>query len=136
MEINSGQQAENSAFITAGEGGASCALFSSHREARLQIEEWRRRGIKVPEDVSAAVIEGHYEENPAEGITCIKCSPAELGREAIRKLIQILEHPEANTGERISVCGRIREGTTVRELGGNSTRNIYVNTENRTKLHA
>lgn len=136
LETNSRPQAENGDFIAAGEGGAVCALFSSHREARLKIEEWRRRGIEIPEKVSVAVIGGRYEENCADGITAIDCSPADLGKEAIRKLIQILEHPETDTGERIAVCGRIREGTTVREIGGNSTRNIYVNTENRTKMHA
>ena len=106
------------------ESGITCILFSSLREARIRIREWEESGVRVPEDLSVAVVETGYDKSCGNHITCIECSPANIGKEAIRSLVRILEHPEADAGERVTVCGRIYKGNTVRDVGGKSTRNI------------
>lgn len=127
IEIDSGSSVEYGCLTDAKQSGATCVLFSSHREACSRIREWEKRGVCIPDDISVSVVGTDYEENRTDHITCIECSPVNMGREAIRRLIRIMEHPEADTGERVTVCGRVYEGNTVRDFGGNTTRNILVN---------
>ena len=125
--LNSGPSAANSCLSAAEENGITCVLFSSHSEAVRNMREWQKRGVRVPEDISVAVVDADYEYCRDGHVTCIECSPINIGKEAIRRLVKILERPETDTGERVPVCGRIHEGNTVKDISGISTRNILVN---------
>lgn len=102
------------------ETGATCVIFTSHSEAAGRIGNWEKSGLKIPEDISAAVLQTGQEEPGSEDgrITGVSNAPSELGREAVRRLVHILEHPEADIGERVSLGGRITIGETVTDLGG------------------
>lgn len=134
LGLNQGSSVINDCLPDVKESGITCVLFPSHREARGRIRAWEERGVRVPEDISVAVVGTDCEERRADSITCIECSPASIGKEAIRVLVQILEHPEADTGERVTVYGRIHEGNTVKDVGGKTTRNILVKRENAAKM--
>ena len=49
-------------------------------------------------------------------ITCVQTNPREIGREAIRRLIEITEHPERDSGERVHVHGELCAGETVNAI--------------------
>ena len=49
-------------------------------------------------------------------ITCVQTNPREIGREAIRRLIEITEHPERDSGERVHVLGELCAGETVNAI--------------------
>ena len=127
LMLNSESSEADSCLSAAEENSITCVLFSSHLEALRHMREWQKRGVRVPEDISVAVVDADYEYCRDGHVTCIECSPINIGKEAIRRLVQILERPETDIGERVSVCGRIREGNTVRDISGISTRNILVN---------
>ena len=57
-------------------------------------------------------------------MTCVSNMPAELGREAVRRLVSILEHPEKDRGEIVYIVGRLIPGSTVADMSGNSPENI------------
>ena len=101
------------------EEGVTCVIFSSLREASDRIKNWENNGLTIPEDISAVVLQTDKEEwGSNEGrITCLSNEPAELGREAVRRLVRILEHPETDIGEKVSLEGSIETGRTVNDLG-------------------
>ena len=101
------------------EAGVTCVIFSSFREASGWIRSWENSGLSVPEDISAVVLQtGKEEWGSDEGrITCLSNEPAELGREAVRRLVKILEHPETDIGERVSLEGSLEIGKTLADLG-------------------
>lgn len=102
---------------------ASCVIFETYTKAREAIGIWRRSGKRIPDDISAAVLETELTENRAEEITGLRCCPRTIGKTAIRKLITIVEHPEADNCDRVLVSGTIHEGITVKGSGVNYTRN-------------
>lgn len=106
--------------------GVTCVIFSSRREARAWIDKWKRCGVKVPEDLSAVVLQTDNEEWNCRGddMTCVSNMPAELGREAVRRVVSILEHPEKDRGEIVYIVGRLIPGSTVADMSGNSPENI------------
>ena len=102
----------------------TCVIFPSCKEARERIAQWEAQGRRIPETLSAAALDMEIDTPCADMVTCVRNSPEEMGREAVRRLIQILEHPESDIGERVAVKGHIVEGGTVRENGGNSALNF------------
>lgn len=102
------------------EAEVTCVIFTSHPEAVVRIKKWEKSGLRIPEDISAAVLQTGREEPGIEDgrITSVSNTPSELGRVAVRRLVHILEHPEADVGERVSLGGRIIIGKTVNDLGG------------------
>lgn len=102
------------------ESGATCVIFTSHPEAVARIRKWEKDGLRIPEDISAVVLQTGQEEPGIEDgrITGVSNAPSELGREAVRRLVHILEHPEADVGERVCLGGRITIGETVNDLSG------------------
>ena len=102
------------------EAEVTCVIFTSHPEAVVRIKKWEKSGLRIPEDISAAVLQTGREETGIEDgrITSVSNTPSELGRVAVRRLVHILEHPEADVGERVSLGGRITIGKTVNDLGG------------------
>jgi len=109
--------AENVLKLSA-EAGVTCVVFISRREAACRIREWEKSGLMIPGDMSAVVLQTDREEwGSGEGrITCLSNAPSELGREAIRRLVKILDHPETDIGERVSLEGSITVGKTVNDL--------------------
>ena len=100
------------------EAKVTCVVFTSRREAACRIREWEKSGLTIPEDMSAVVLQTDREEwgSGEDGITCLSNAPSELGREAVRKLVKILDHPETDIGERVSLEGSIAVGKTVNDL--------------------
>lgn len=104
--------------------GFTCVIFQSCREAACRIREWEENGLRIPEDLSVAVLQARWEERSAEEerIACASNPPYETGKEAVQRLVYILEHPERNIGEKVSLEGMITDGETVRDFGGNPAR--------------
>lgn len=115
-------------------------VYSSHREdIRLLLnhvkDKGHRRVVHIgatgPESERIAItfaqeakkldmtcLEASEGDRVSGNVMSVKKRPEEIGRTAVRKLIYIAEHPEADCGERIFVPGEICEGAAVRAEEG------------------
>ena len=106
---------------------ASCVVFRTCEEAEQAVRRWEKAGWNVPGDISAAALEGVYDGFGREmgaRIACVRTDPAAIGREAVRRLIGITEHPETDSGERILVSGELNTGETVADLVRNTLEKV------------
>ena len=126
LEMESGELTPERIISLREKRGVSCIIFTSHAEAACRIRQWEESGLKVPGDISAVVLQTDREEWywEKDGITCVSNAPAELGREAIRRLVRILEYPETDLGETMFFEGIITRGTTLEKIGGKSARKV------------
>ena len=138
VKMNSEMMENDEALCQPDGGGITCIIFTSRTAAVHWMERWKERGMRLAEDVSVVVVEtshgapetftdGFETSRAREGgddITCVRESPADMGRESIRRLISIMEHPEMGKKETAPVIGIIFEGNTVKDLSGKSARNF------------
>lgn len=75
---------------------------------RLVVEELRRRGVRVPEEVS--VVGGGGEEVP--GLTCHQADWYRMGRTAVRLLLPALADPARHPPEHHLAPHRLYQGQT------------------------
>ena len=100
--------------------GVTCVIVGSGREAGVLAGRLKKAGIRVPQDLSLAVLKTEpEEESGVEGArakaTGIDRCPSLIGRKALEALVRIVEHPEEDTGEEKLVCGKVSERGTVAE---------------------
>ena len=78
------------------------------------LETLNSKGLNVPNDISAAGYDGI---NMAKimNLTTYEQDTGELGRLAVRKLLQLINEPE-QPAERVIVPGRLLEGQTVKKI--------------------
>ena len=78
------------------------------------LETLNSRGLNIPNDISAAGYDGI---NMAKimNLTTYEQDTGELGRLAVRKLLQLINEPE-QPAERVIVPGRLLEGQTVKKI--------------------
>ena len=115
-------------FMSGVPEGVTCIIVNSDRDAEILTDQWRKIGIRVPQDISVAALETEpdREEGGAgkgHGCTGIDKRLSMIGKEAARILINIVDHPEADTGEERTVSGVLADRGTVRRLSGINTRN-------------
>ena len=115
-------------FMSGVPEGVTCIIVNSDRDAEILTDQWRKIGIRVPQDISVAALETEpdREEGGAgkgHGCTGIDKRLSMIGKEAARILINIVDHPEADTGEERTVSGVLADRETVRRLSGINTRN-------------
>lgn len=114
-------------FMGGAPDGATCVIVNSDRDARILMDQWKEIGIRVPQDISVAALEtgpGTRAAGAAEkGCTGIDKCPSLIGKEAVRALIHIVDHPEADTGEERLIPGVIADRGTVGRPSGINTRN-------------
>lgn len=81
------------------------------------ITEIEKNGLKIPEDISIVGYDGIKLSRLLRPIlTTYVQNSTEIGIQAARKLIDIIEHPKTTLAERISVKGGLQEGQTVKNL--------------------
>ena len=74
-------------------------------------------GLRVPEDLSVVGYDGiHMAKVMNPRLTTWEQNTAELGKIAVRKLIERIEHPRSAFPEHIIVEGKLLEGETVRKI--------------------
>ena len=76
--------------------------------ARFVVDEVRRRGLRVPEDLSVMGAGG--EEVP--GLTCLQVDWYGMGRTAVQVLLRAAADPDRHTPEHHLVPHTLREGQT------------------------
>lgn len=105
--------------------GVTCLIVRTQQEAEETAAEWLALGVRVPMDVSMAVLEADAPDCAGK-FTGIDRSPEYIGRRAAAKLLEIIECPERDTGENILLAGEIAECGTVLDLSGINTRKSLV----------
>jgi DNA-binding LacI/PurR family transcriptional regulator len=76
--------------------------------ARLAIDELRRRGVRIPKELS--VMGGGGEEVP--DLTCHQADWYQLGRTAVQVLLRAVADPTGHTPEHLLLPHAIRVGQT------------------------
>ena len=103
----------------------TCLIARTQQEAEEKTRELQKAGIRVPQSVSMAVLEAG-ESNCAGRFSGVDRCPERIGRTAAAKLMEIIEHPERDTGESIVLTGEIAECGTVLDLSEINTRKSLV----------
>lgn len=81
------------------------------------ITEIEKHGYKIPDDISVVGYDGIKLSRLLRPIvTTYVQDSVEIGIQATKKLIDLIEHPKTALAERISVKGRLQIGKTVRDL--------------------
>lgn len=121
------EDARGSAAKTAGRETekVTCLIARTQQEAEEKTRELQKAGIRVPQSVSVAVLEAG-ESNCAGRFSGIDRCPERIGRTAAAKLMEIIEHPERDTGESVVLTGEIAECGTVLDLREINTRKSLV----------
>ncbi len=91
-------------------------IFRTEAEASEYTAKWRQKGLLVPRDISAAVLELEHGDGVKSRFTGVRRSPEQIGRIAVRVLVRVTECPESDSGERIVVAGEVVDMGTVRDL--------------------
>ena len=95
----------------------TCILFPDDFSAMGGIREIRRRGLRIPEDISVAGYDGinmaRFMDPP---LTTLCQDTNAIGRTAAQKLIEQIEHPKTTFAEILTVGGSLFEGGSVGPL--------------------
>ena len=75
----------------------------------------REFGLRVPEDISAVGYDGIQLARILR-LTTYSQNTADLGRTAVEKLVDLIEHPKSTPVEQIVIPGGLLEGATVKQL--------------------
>lgn len=95
----------------------TCILYPDDFACYGGINVIKERGLNIPEDISVAGYDGirvgrHIEPQ----LTTLKQNTRELGNEAARKLIALMEHPKTTLIEQVVIPGEVYQGKTVGKL--------------------
>ena len=93
----------------------TCILFPDDFSYIGGWHSIRGRGLMIPDDVSIMGYDGIQLARSTK-LTTYSQNTAELGRVAVEKLVNLIEHPKTTVIEQIVVPGSLLEGNTVKEI--------------------
>ncbi len=102
------------------------ALFASGGSLSVNaLATLRRLGLRVPEDVAMATVSAQrLIEHPVIGLPHIRVPSLEVGREAARVVLQLIEDPAQEPIQKVVACGRIHlPGDTMSREGSENSVN-------------
>lgn len=95
----------------------TCILMPDDFSALGGLNAIRRRGLRIPEDISAAGYDGiQLASVMSPALTTYRQDTAALGKTAAAKLIELIEKPRTALVDRILIPGRMAEGGSVRDI--------------------
>ena len=82
--------------VLKGEYPATAVLTFDHRPAVALLQQFWRRGVKVPDDISVVTFNDTYPvEHTTPPLTCIALPVQDIGENAVRLLMERVEQPDA-----------------------------------------
>lgn len=93
----------------------TCILFPDDYSYIGGWHSIRGRGLMIPEDISIMGYDG-IQLAKSTKLTTYSQNTAELGRAAVEKLVNLIEHPKSTSVEQIVVPGSLLEGNTVKDI--------------------
>lgn len=95
----------------------TCILYPDDFSAFGGINAIRKRGLRIPEDISVAGYDGILAARHLEPrLTTLQQDTEQLGFAAARALISLIERPKATMIEQITIPGKLVEGKSVTNL--------------------
>ncbi len=95
----------------------TCILYPDDFSAFGGVNAIRRRGMKIPDDISIAGYDGiEIAMRYSPQLTTIVQDTELLGRRAAEKLIDSIENPKTTFSEQVVVTGKLNEGESVGQL--------------------
>lgn len=92
----------------------TCILYPDDISLMGGITEIERAGLKIPEDISVVGYDGIRLSRLLRPVITTLCQASEqLGKEAVRLLIEQIEHPKTAIPEFLVIAGKVQEGETV-----------------------
>lgn len=92
----------------------TCIIFPDDYAAFGGINAIKKRGLRIPQDISVAGYDGIRVARQIEpAITTLAQNTKKLGRYAAEKLIGLIEKPKTTLIEQVIVQGELLEGATV-----------------------
>ena len=93
----------------------TCILFPDDFSYIGGMNVLNERGLRVPEDISAAGYDGIHLAKVLR-LTTYSQNAQKLGQIAAERLISLIEHPKTTLIDRIMVPGELIEGATIKEI--------------------
>ena len=95
----------------------SCVLFSDDYAYIGGLNAITEAGLSVPDDISAVGYDGiHLARTVSPKLTTWQQNTDELGRTAVSRLIERIEHPRTTLPEHLVIHGSLYEGESVKDL--------------------
>lgn len=95
----------------------TCIIFPDDYAAFGGINAIKKRGLRIPQDISVAGYDGIKVARQIEpAITTLAQNTKKLGKYAAEKLIGLIEKPKTTLIEQVLVQGELVEGATVRKI--------------------
>lgn len=95
----------------------TCIMYPDDLAAFGGINEIRKRGMEIPEDISVVGYDGiRLAEHMIPRLTTLKQDTLHLGQYAAEKLIDLIEHPRTAIRGITNIKGTVYEGQTVRRM--------------------
>ena len=95
----------------------TCILFPDDFSLSGGVRAILERGLQVPEDISVIGYDGILmSQLMSPKITTLHQDTDRLGKEAAKKLIELIEHPKTALLDRIIVPGELLPGESVSQL--------------------
>lgn len=95
----------------------TCIIFPDDYAAFGGINAIKKRGLRIPQDISVAGYDGIRVARQIEpAITTLAQNTKKLGKYAAEKLIGLIEKPKTTLIEQVLVQGELLEGATVRRI--------------------
>lgn len=95
----------------------TCIIFPDDYAAFGGINAIKKRGLRIPEDISVAGYDGIKVAKQIEpAITTLAQDTKKLGRFAAEKLIGLIEKPKTTLIEQVLVGGELIKGATVKKI--------------------
>jgi Transcriptional regulators len=92
----------------------TCILFPDDFSALGGIREIRRRGLRIPEDISVAGYDGiHMAQVLDPPLTTLHQKTRTMGATAAQQLIELIEHPRTTLSRTTVIPGDLWEGKSV-----------------------
>lgn len=95
----------------------TCIIYPDDFSAFGGINAIRERGLKIPEDISVAGYDGIRAARHLEPkLTTIRQDTEQIGAEAAKKLINLIEKPKTTVVEQVVIAGVVMEGKSVGKI--------------------
>ncbi|MCI1965417.1 MAG: LacI family transcriptional regulator [Oscillospiraceae bacterium] len=95
----------------------TCIVMPDDYAAMGGMEAIEAAGLKIPDDISIAGYDGiALSQVIKPQLTTLQQDTDRMGREAARRLIELIEHPLTTIAENVTVSGHLIEGKSVAKL--------------------
>ena len=95
----------------------TCIMYPDDFSFIGGMNEIEKAGLRIPDDISVTGYDGIYlSEVLRPRLTTLRQDTEKLGKEAVERLVEIIEHPKTAIPKQVLIEGQLLEGGSVKQL--------------------